>query len=142
MPEGFRLRVLSPEGTACDQVVSAVTLPSLQGEITVLPEHMPVVVALTDGEIRAVTAEGEISLAVEGGFARVEKQGVTVLSDFAAGTEGIEPARAQEAKRRAEELLKESREKKDIALAERDLHRAILQLNVAEKLRRRRPRRP
>ncbi len=132
------LHILSPLGTVFQQEVSAVTLPTLDGEITVLAHHMPLVAALGDGEVIAHTPQGTVSVAIAGGFLRVRDDGATILSDFAAEAETIEVARVEAAKRRAEELLKEKRERSDLVLIERDLHHALLQLKVAEKIRRRR----
>jgi F-type H+-transporting ATPase subunit epsilon len=62
-----------------------------------------------------------------------------VLSDFAAESDSIEVARAEAAKARAEELLSEKKDRADTLMVERDLQRAILQLKIAEKVRKRRP---
>jgi F-type H+-transporting ATPase subunit epsilon len=132
------LKVLSPLGTVFDAEVKRAIVPTLQGEITILARHMPLVAALSDGEVRVLTANGEISLAIAGGFLEVGKRGALILSDFAMDAESIEVARVQAAKERAERLLRESEERKDVALVERDLRRAILQLKVAENLRKRR----
>ncbi len=139
MPDApFQLTIVSPTGTVFEGLATAVNVPGVEGEMVVLAAHMPLVTALEEGEVRVRTAHGEISIAVSGGFLRVDENGVRILSDFAAEAQNIEVARVQAAKDRAEELLKARREKKEIALIERDLQRAILQLKVAEKIRRRR----
>jgi F-type H+-transporting ATPase subunit epsilon len=132
------LKVLSPLGTIFEEEVKRAVLPTLQGEITILPGHMPLVAALSDGEVRLLAAHGEVSLAVAGGFLEVGREGAVILSDFAMDAQSIEVARVLAAKERAERLLRERAERKDVALVERDLRRAILQLKVAENLRRRR----
>jgi F-type H+-transporting ATPase subunit epsilon len=134
----FTLRVHSPQGTVFDGPVKSVTLPTPEGEITVLAHHMPLVAALAAGEMRVRAGEKIISIAIAGGFIEAGGNAATVLSDFAAEAESIEIARVEEAKRRAEALLKEKTERRDLALVERDLQRAILQLKVAEKVRKRR----
>ncbi len=141
MPEPFRLRVLSPLGSAFDGEVVAATLPPMAGEITVLAEHMPMIACLVDGELRAQTGHGEVSIAVAGGFLETGPDGATVLSDFAAEAESIEVARVQEAKERAEALLSERSFRGELLRVERELQRAVLQLRVAERYHsRRRPR--
>jgi F-type H+-transporting ATPase subunit epsilon len=145
MPDpGFRFTVLSPQGTAFSGLARSVTLPTTGGEISVRSHHMPVVVVLSDGEVIVDTAEGEVSVAIAGGFLDTvggPKGGAweaTVLSDFATKSDSIEVARVEAAKARAEQLLAERRERGELQLVERDLQRAILQLKIAEKVRARR----
>jgi F-type H+-transporting ATPase subunit epsilon len=136
----FDFRVLSPLGTAFAGKALSVTLPSADGEITILSNHMPMVSVLTDGEICIRTAAREIWIAVSGGFLETGVTGATVLSDFATEADSIEIARVEAAKARAEQLMAEKKERGELLLVERDLQRAILQLKVAQKIRtRRRP---
>jgi F-type H+-transporting ATPase subunit epsilon len=149
----FSFRVISPLGTAFQGDARSVTLPTLDGEITILAHHMPLVAVLTDGELRIDTGEKVVSVAVAGGFLEtgglvgtpeepIAETGLrweaTVLSDFATESDSIEIARVEAAKARAEQLLQEKKERGDLVLVERDLQRAILQLKVAEKARTRR----
>jgi F-type H+-transporting ATPase subunit epsilon len=141
MPEReFTFRVISPNGTVFNGAARSVTLESRDGEITVLADHMPMVSVLVDGEIRIVTAERDVWIAVSGGFLETGGPGsdATVLSDFAAESDSIEVARVEAAKARAEQLLAEKKERGDLAMVERDLQRAILQLKVAQRIRTRR----
>jgi len=141
MPEReFTFRVISPTGTVFNGSARSVTLESRDGEITVLADHMPMVSVLVDGEIRIVTPERDVWIAVSGGFLETGGAGsdVTVLSDFAAESDSIEVARVEAAKARAEQLLAEKKERGDLAMVERDLQRAILQLKVAQRIRTRR----
>jgi F-type H+-transporting ATPase subunit epsilon len=134
----FSLRVLSPMGTAFEGEAKTATLPTPDGEITILAHHMPLVAVLSDGELRINDGQKEISIAVAGGFLETEENHATVLSDFAAESDSIEVARVEAAKTRAEQLLAEKKERGEVLLVERDLQRAILQLKVAEKARKRR----
>jgi F-type H+-transporting ATPase subunit epsilon len=69
MPEtSFRLRVLSPLGTAFQGDVRSATLATAEGEITILAGHMPMVAVLVDGEMRIDTGQKEVSIAIAGGF--------------------------------------------------------------------------
>lgn len=132
------LSVISPQGAVFKGAAVSVTVPGVDGELSVLAGHMPLVAALGDGEVRVKTAEREISIAITGGFLRVRPDGVEILSDFAAEAESIEVARVEEARGRAQRLLAEAKERQDTTLLERDFRRALLQLKVAEKIRRRR----
>ena len=134
----FAFRVLSPLGTAFEGKARSVTLPTPDGEITILADHMPMVSLLADGEIRITTADRVVWIAVSGGFLETGSNAASVLSDFAAESDSIEIARVEAAKARAEQLLAEKKERGDLAMVERDLQRAILQLKVAQKIRTRR----
>lgn len=138
--ELFTLRVLSPLGTVFEGQVKQATLPTPDGEITVLAHHMPVVAVLSEGEMRIPSEKGEVVIALAGGFLDTGANTATVLSDFAAEAESIEVARVEAARKRAEEALAEKKLKGEIALVERDLQRSLLQLKVAERYRRRRTR--
>jgi F-type H+-transporting ATPase subunit epsilon len=150
----FTLRVLSPLGTVFEGKARSASLPTGEGEIMILAHHMPMVSVLVDGEMRVDTGEKLVSIAIAGGFldtnaeagAPPENAGAdenlpqaVVLSDFAAESDSIEVARAEAAKARAEELLSEKKDRADTLMVERDLQRAILQLKIAEKVRKRRP---
>ncbi len=135
--EPFALNVLSPLGSVFKGTARSVTLPTPEGEITVLARHMPMVCVLSNGEMHAVTDSGLVSIAIAGGFLEAAAGGATVLSDFAAKADTIDAARVEAARKRAEELLVEKKERKELALIERDLQRLLLQLKVAEKSRRR-----
>jgi F-type H+-transporting ATPase subunit epsilon len=134
----FAFRVISPLGTAFEGKARSVTLPTPDGEITILSDHMPMVSLLIDGEIKIRTGEREVWIAVSGGFLETGASAASVLSDFAAESDSIEIARVEAAKARAEQLLAEKKERGDLAMVERDLQRAILQLKVAQKIRTRR----
>jgi F-type H+-transporting ATPase subunit epsilon len=139
MPEQeFAFRVLSPLGTAFEGKARSVTLPTADGEVTILADHMPMVALLVDGEICIRTGDREVWIAVSGGFLETGDKAASVLSDFAAESDSIEIARVEAAKARAEQLLAEKKERGDLAMVERDLQRAILQLKVAQRIRTRR----
>jgi F-type H+-transporting ATPase subunit epsilon len=97
--------------------------------------------ATVPGGIRAATVPGGIPAATPEATAEAEEilPQAVVLSDFAAESDSIEVARAEAAKARAEDLLAEKKDRGDVLMVERDLQRAILQLKIAEKARKRRP---
>jgi F-type H+-transporting ATPase subunit epsilon len=136
--ERFHLSVLSPLGSVYDGRCISATLPTPDGEITILARHMPIVAVLAEGEARIDEGDKGHSIVLAGGFLETDLDGAVILSDFAAQSESIEVARVQAAKERAEQLLAEQKERGELALVERDLQRAILQLKVAEKQRKRR----
>jgi len=119
--------------------VEMVIAPGSEGEMGILPRHAPLITSLEEGVMRVKRAAGrEEVLAIHGGFMEVLPDHVTVLADAAERAEEIDLARAEEARQRAEELMKQRREDKvDYARAEAVLRRSLVRLKAAERLRRR-----
>ena len=127
--------VYSEEGV--DEVVA----PGAEGEFAVLPQHAAFITTLAPGEIRIIRSAGnEEIMAITGGFFEVRNDRVVVLADAAERAEEIDIARAEAARRRAEELLLEKTELADLAQTQAALMRAMARLRVAERrVRRGRP---
>lgn len=107
MSDTFSLEVVTPERRTFEGIIDQVTLPTLEGEITVLPNHVALITQLKPGEL-TFKKSGQIShLAVGGGFAHISKNEVRVLTDLAEFAEEISERETEEARRRAEEALKE-----------------------------------
>ncbi len=91
-----------------------VSIPTVEGEITVLPHHLPLVVALAEGRVRATIGDEEVSMAVYGGVAEVSGNAVVLLADTAELAEHITETEILKNKARLEKLLdrhpKDSRE--------------------------------
>ncbi|TXG77275.1 ATP synthase F1 subunit epsilon [Candidatus Dojkabacteria bacterium] len=101
----FHVKLVTPEGLLLDTEVTEVTLPILEGEVTILAEHIPYIGALRAGEALLKTKEGKREeIALSGGFVEFDNNILTILADTAERAEDIDIARAEEAKRRAEEL--------------------------------------
>jgi F-type H+-transporting ATPase subunit epsilon len=128
--------ITTPERTAFKAKVRQATLPTVGGEITVLPDHVPLVAPVLAGELRALDEAGnEILMAVSGGFVTVQPDGkVTVLADTAERAEELEVEAVEAAKRRAEEALKERIvDEERFADAAAHLARELARLKVARK---------
>ncbi|HHE41897.1 MAG TPA: F0F1 ATP synthase subunit epsilon [Dehalococcoidia bacterium] len=141
----IHLEVLTVERTVLSSDVHTIVLPTVEGEISVLPGHVPLVSMLKPGALIARSDDEEHYLAVSGGFVQVTPAFVTVLADACEHAEEIDVLRAEEAKARAKRLLEERGPEVDVATAEAALRRAIARLSVAERQRRRRrhvPHRP
>jgi F-type H+-transporting ATPase subunit epsilon len=110
-----------------------VIAPGTEGTLGILPHHTPLMTMLMPGELRVRKGGEEISLAVTGGFLEVRPDHVIVLADAAERAEEIDTARAEAAKKRAQEQLTIPGSEVDKARAEAALHRAIARLNVVEK---------
>lgn len=123
--------VYSEEGV--DEVVA----PGIEGELTVLPMHAPLLTMIKPGVMRIVKGNDETEMAIDGGFLEVRGDRVTVLADAAERAEEIDVARAEEARRRAERQLEERETEVDLARVAAELQRALVRLKVAERRRRR-----
>lgn len=133
----LKLEIVTGERLVFADEVDMVIAPGVNGQLGILPKHAPLLTALSIGELRARKGEEEFSFAIGGGFMQVYKDRVIVLADTAERAEEIDIARAEEARRRALELLKErgrlSRE--EFAQAEARLRKAITRIKIAQRYR-------
>ncbi len=101
----INLKIVTPEKLLLETEVSQVTLPVTFGEVTILPEHVPYIGSLVSGEVRFLEGTGEeVQLALSSGFVEFHDNILTVLADRAERAEDIDIERAEEARKRAEEL--------------------------------------
>lgn len=133
----FYLEIISPEGIQFNGDVESVTLPTILGEITVLPHHVSLSTKLAEGEVKIVTGGKTTYIAIGGGFFEFSNNSGQVLSDFAIRAESIELARAEERKREAEAQLSEKKDTFDTKVIEKDLQRSILELKIGQNIKRR-----
>ena len=137
MPK-LHVDIVTVEGRRFEGDADFVLAPGLEGELGVLPKHIPLLTPLAPGSVK-VRNEGEEQLFfVSGGFLEVLPDRVTVLADSAERAEDIDEARAEEAKRRAASLLEQKLSDTDVAAASAALARAEARLRLAELRRRRR----
>ena len=131
----FKLQVVGLDKLFYDGVCEALTIPAVDGEKGVLAGHEPVVMAITAGEMR-YTVEGKEHDAVVGcGFAEITNDKVIVITDFAQKPEEIDIERAERAKVRAEERLREKESQIEFARSQAELARAMARLKVAKRKR-------
>lgn len=129
----FTLELVTPEGTTLSEEVEGVSLPTVEGEITVLPGHEPLVVPIKPGEIRVHKKSGQEYLATSGGWVEITHNLVRVLADTAEHAQSIDESRAQEAVKRAEKLKTEAADDVAFADAAAALERALARVRVATK---------
>ena len=128
--------IVTPERVVITDDVDLVVAPGVEGELGILPQHAALVTALQPGEIRLRKDGREEHLAVAGGFLEVRDNQVIILADSAERAEEIDLARAEEARRRAEERLAMRADAFDAARAEASLRRAMMRLRVGQRRRR------
>jgi len=106
----IQFEIVTPERTVLKEKVQQVTVPTKQGEITVLPGHIPLVASLIPGVIEIVKDDGGRDvISVSGGFIEVVKDKIVILADTAERAEEIKLDQAEEARQRAEETVKSIR---------------------------------
>lgn len=114
----FVLQIASPERVVLKAAVIQVTIPTSQGEITVLPHHIPLVATLKPGVVEALTIDGKREvMAVSGGLVEVLAGKVVILADTAEHAADLDEQRIAAAKVRAEELKTQARNLDDTEFA-------------------------
>lgn len=134
----FKLKVATPERVVLADEVEQVSVETKMGQITILPEHLPLVAELAPGEI-VVKRDGkqEDWMAISGGFVEVLPSEVVILADTAEYAHEIDERRAEEARRQAEKLLKEKvMDKEEYALLAAKLQKEMARLKVVRRRKR------
>jgi len=134
-----KLDIVTAERVIFSEDVDTVVAPGIEGQLGVLPHHTPLMTMLQSGELLIKQTGSEFCMAISGGFLEVRPDRIIVLADSAERAEEIDIARAEEAKRRAEERLTEHKGAElNAARAELALRRALIRLKAAERVGRRR----
>lgn len=131
--------VLTPQAKIFSGEADEVIVPTVTGEIGVLPNHVSLLTQILPGELRVKNSGKTNYFAIMGGYLEVNNNTVNVLGDYAVRAEDIEIAKAEQAKERAQKLKEEKVSQEDLAIINADLRRSLLELKVA---RRHRPGRP
>ncbi|MCL5411662.1 MAG: F0F1 ATP synthase subunit epsilon [Patescibacteria group bacterium] len=132
----LKLEIVTPEKKVYSDEVDSVVIPGVEGELGILPHHIPLMVQILPGELRVKKGNEELNLATGGGFVEVTGKSVKVLTDMAERAEDINEARVEEARCRAEEALKERHlSAEEYATTAATLQKALAQLRVVRKRR-------
>ena len=137
MPK-LHVDIVTVEGRRFEGDADFVLAPGAEGELGVLPRHLPLLTPLRAGMIKVRNEGDEQFFFVSGGFLEVLPDRVTVLADAAERADDIDEARAEEARRRAASLLEQKLADADVAAASAALARAEARLRLADLRRRRR----
>lgn len=133
----LHLTITTPERIVLESEVSSVNVPTVDGEIGLLPDHIPLVSLLAPGELHAVTTAGEEQImAVSGGFIEVRDNAVVILADTAEKAEEIDEVRAQAGREKALKLMQE-RATDDVGFADAQaaMAKELARLKVVRKRR-------
>jgi F-type H+-transporting ATPase subunit epsilon len=126
----IKLEIVTPETKTFSEDVDMVTLTGTEGEMGILPQHMPLMTQLVAGEIIARKGAENIFLAVGDGFVQVTGERVAILTDMAIKADDIDEAKAEEARQRAEARLAEKITDEEAASASAALAHSWAQLKV------------
>ncbi len=136
MPK-LRFEIVTAERMVYSDDVDVVVAPGVKGQLGILPNHASLLTMLQPGELMVRKEGEETVMFVSGGFLEVMQNRVTLLADVAERADEIDIARAEEAKRRAEEQIKQVPPEMDLAAAEAALRRALARIKIAERRKKR-----
>ena len=135
LPETLELEIVTPERHVLQETAKMIELPGLDGYLGILPGHAPLLSELQPGELTYIEDHVTRSLSVSWGFIEVLPERVIVLAQTAERAEEIDVERAQRAKQRAEELLRNvTATDIDFERARAALMRALARLQAAGRL--------
>ena len=125
----LKLEIVTPLARVYSDTIDSVVLPTKDGEIGILPGHIPLLTQVEDGELRVTTDGRTQALVVGGGFAQIVSDKVSVLAESAIEEEKIDEGAAEEALKRAEEALKRT---EGLEPAEIERLEGIVRFSVAQ----------
>lgn len=131
----IKFTIVTPERVVYEDTVDQVTVPAEDGEITILPNHIPLVSLLRPGELLVKKGGKETAMAVSRGFIQVNKKEVIILADTAEHALEIDAKRAEEARQRAAKLMQEMKNKEhvDYVHLAAKIEKELARLKVARK---------
>lgn len=129
----FKLKLISPEGVKYETEASEARMPTPDGQITILPNHMPLISLLGAGEIILKIDGKERILVTEGGIVEVANNLVKILADTAEDVASLDQFKIEEAKKKAEQMLSSAKDDVDRADAVAQLERQIAKLNILKR---------
>ncbi len=142
MSKQLKLKIITPERLVLEEIVDQVSLPTTLGEITVLPDHIPLIAGLTSGDVVALVNGEYVPMAVVGGFVEIKQNEnkmteVAVLADFAEHVYQLTDEKIEKAKLNAEEMKKkmENKEVVDFEHFASELERSLTRVKIADKWR-------
>ena len=136
MANTLKLEIVTPEAVTYSDSVEMVTLPGVEGEMGIYPQHVPLMTQIAPGEIVVRKGGLEQLLAVGEGFVEITGETVSILTDMAIAADNIDEAKVEEARKRAEARLAEKVSAEEEAAVRASLANAVAQLNVKRRQRR------
>lgn len=132
----LKLEIVTPEAKTYSEDVDMVTLPGVEGEMGIFPQHIPLMTQIAAGEIGVRKSGQDYFLAVGEGFAQITGEKVAIMTDMAIKAEDIDETKVEEARQRAEARLSEKLDDEETATVQAALAHSLAQLNVKRRNRR------
>lgn len=133
----LHLEIITPEKIVFKDEIEEAIVPTVNGEVAILPHHIGFLTQIVPGELVIKKNNKLKSIAITEGFLEVSSNHISILANYAIPAESINIAKAEEAKKRAEVIMKEKTTDRDFRIVEAELRKAILELRVAFKYRKR-----
>jgi F-type H+-transporting ATPase subunit epsilon len=135
MANTIRLEIVTPETTVFSEDVEMVTLPGVEGQMGVLPQHVRLMTQLVPGELIIRKGGSDGFMAVGEGLVEVTGERVSIVTNMAIPADKIDEAAAEEARQRAAARLREKISSEEVASVNASLARSLAQLNVKRRRR-------
>ena len=126
----LKLEIVTPEAKTYSEDVDMITLPGIDGEMGIYPQHVPLMTQVVAGEVIVRKGGQDHFLAIGEGFAEITGDHVAILTDMAIRAENIDEGAAEEARKRAEARLSEKLDDEQVAAASAALAQSLAQLKV------------
>ena len=130
MANTIKLEIVTPEATVYSEDVDMVTLPGVEGQMGVLPQHVRLMTQLVPGELIVRKDGHDDFMAVGEGLVEVNNERVSIVTNMAIAVDRIDEAAAEEARQRAATRLREKISSEEVASVSASLARSLAQLNV------------
>ena len=135
MANTLTLEIVTPGAVVYSKSVQMVTLPAVEGQIGILPQHVPLLTRIVPGEIIVRRDVEEEFLAVGGGLVEITGDHVAIVTDMAVAARDIDEAKVEEARQRAAARLRDKISDEEVASVNASLARSLAQLNVKRRRR-------
>ena len=126
----FKLKIITPDRLFYEGDVSMVEFNTTEGEIGILKKHVPTTVIISPGILTITEEDGQKEAALHAGFAEILQEEVVILAEIVEWPEEIDEDRAEKAKERAEERLRNKTSETDVIRAEISLQKALARIEV------------
>ena len=130
MADTIKLEIATPEAMVYSADVEMVTLPAVQGQIGILPQHVRLMTQMVPGEMIVRTRGHDEFMAVGEGLVEVTNTKISIATNMAIAADKIDEAAAEEARQRAADRLREKLSSEEVASVNASLARALAQLRV------------
>ena len=130
MADTLKLEIITPQAVVFSEDVHMVTLPGVEGQIGIYPQHVRLITQVVPGEVIVTKNGQESSIAVGEGLVEVNATSVAIVTDMAIHADHIDEAKVEEARKRAEARLQEKISDEEVASVNASLARSLAQLGV------------